>query len=97
MYTYKYGSCRGKKIWIDAHCKIDAGSWINIVLELNPIEDINKINYIVKQSQYKKDEFIDSLGTEEDKRIIEESIKFAEDEGYIDKIINRYNNKSKKV
>ena len=97
MYTFQYGSCRGKKIWINAHKKIDNNSWYNIVIELNPIEDINKINYIVKQSQYKKDEFIDSLGTEEDKRIIEESIKFAEDEGYIDKIINRYNNKSKKV
>lgn len=97
MYSFKYGSARGKKIWINAHNKIDADNWINIAIELNPIDNINKINYIVKQSYNKKDEFIETLGIEEDKRIIDESIKFAENKGYINKVITRYNNKIKKV
>ena len=97
MYTFQYGSARGKKIWIDAHKKIDNNSWYNIVIEINPIDNINKINYIIKQSQFNKDVFLETLGIEEDKQIIEESIKFANDKEYINKVINRYNSKFKKV
>lgn len=97
MYSFQYGASRGKKVWINAHNKIDADNWYNIVIELNPINKEYKINYIVKQSSFNKDEFIETLGVEEDKRIIEESIRFAEDKGYINKVITRYNSKIKKV
>lgn len=86
---YSYGSSRGRKVWIDAHIKLNELNYYNIVIEINPIANISKINYIVNQSKG-KDIFIDSLGIAEDKEIINGAIEYATDKGYIQNIIDRY-------
>lgn len=97
-FKFSLHQSRGKKIWINAYKDIDNKidsegnitelNDITVMIELNIIDCEYKINWINKREK-DKDNFIDTLGTEEDKEIIKDAMQYARNKGSINKVLRR--------
>ena len=85
MYKYEFSYKRMKKIWVRA-----SKGKIEICIEYNVITDKAKINWINDRTTG-HDNFINSLGIEEDNKLIQQSITFAKELKQYKEIINKYN------
>jgi len=97
-FTFDLHQSRGKKLWIKAYKDIDNKrdsegdiielNDISVMIELNIIDCEYKINWIIRREKG-KEEFIDTLGVEEDKEIIRDAMQYARNKGSIDKVLRR--------
>jgi len=95
MYKYSYESSRGKKVWINAFKEIERNSmgaitkYIIVSIELNIIDNENKIVWInFNNGENNLYDFKD-LPEEYKANFIKESMEFANKKGYL----NRFKNK----
>ena len=85
MYKYEFSYKRLKKIWIRA-----IKNKIEICIEYNVITNKANINWI-NDTTTGHDNFINSLGIEEDKQVIKQAMDFAQGLKQYKEIINKYN------
>lgn len=89
-FTYSYSSKRGKKVWISGH--MDIGKYgIQTMIELNIIDNKNQVNWI-NDRRKGNDNMIQSLEFISNEELIREALQFAEDQGYLKSIKEKYNN-----
>lgn len=97
-FKFSLHQSRGKKLWISAYKDIDNKrdsegdiielNDISVMIELNIIDCEYKINWISKREKG-KEEFIDTLGAEENKELIKDALQYAHNKGLIDKVYRR--------
>jgi len=88
MYNFKYGRKMKQKIFIDIE---DKKKKIQLVVEYNIITNQANINWICDRADG-HDNFIDSLGIEEDRQVIEQAMEYTKGLKQYQEIINKYNN-----
>jgi hypothetical protein len=74
-----------QKIFIDG-----TSNNIQLVVEYNVITNQSSINWI-NDTTDGHDNFIDSLGIEEDRKVIEQAMEFAKELKQYTEIVNKYN------
>lgn len=87
---FTYGSKRGKKVWINV-CKQEGIFGINAMIELNIIDNKNQVNWINDRRKTDKDNFVDNLEFISNENLISRALQFAEDQGYLKGIKEKYN------
>lgn len=85
MYRFKYGRKMKQKLFVDA-----VSNNIQVAVEYNVIDNKAKINWINDRTN-NHDNFIDTLGIEEDNKIIQQAIEFAKGLKQYKEIFNKYN------
>jgi hypothetical protein len=85
MYEFKYARRMKQKLFIDA-----VSNNIQLVVEYNVIDDKANINWI-NDITNGHDNFLDSLGVEADRKVIEQAIEFAKGLKQYKEIISKYN------
>lgn len=88
-FTYSYHSKRGKKVWISGH--MDIGEYgIQTMIELNIVDNKSQVNWI-NDRRKGNDNMIQSLEFISNEELINSAIQFAEYQGYLKGIKEKYN------
>lgn len=95
-WNFSHGSTRKEKIWIGGWSD-NNDSFTDVAVEINVLTSDVKINYyntreyimIEGNKELGKDQFVDTLGSKEDSLVKQLSLKYAIENGYLQKVCKR--------